>query len=108
MKEHKTDQLSQQFVLMHTIATDLEGVNGPCPSMPDFTEFLQFPEGAPELFGIVWILIGQVQITLTFSTFTIDYRFVLNKKMFGFHNSNPLLYEKKKSNRNDSHNSFLV
>lgn len=80
---------------MHTKTTDLEGVNGPCPSVPDFTEFLQFPEGAPELFGIVWVLIGQVQITLTFCTFTIDYRFVLNKKMFGFHNSNPLLYKKK-------------
>lgn len=83
MKEHKTDQLRQQFVLKHTEATHLEGVNGPRPSVPDFTEFLEFPKGAPELFGIVWILIGQVQITLTFCTFTIDYRFVLNKKMFG-------------------------
>lgn len=83
MKEHKTDQLRQQFVLKHTNATHLEGVNGPRPSVSDFTEFLEFPKGAPELFGIVWILIGQVQITLTFCTFTIDYRFVLNMKMFG-------------------------
>lgn len=83
MKEHKTDQLRQQFVLKHTEATHLEGVNGPRPSVSDFTEFLEFPKGAPELFGIVWILIGQVQITLTFCTFTIDYRFVLNMKMFG-------------------------